>query len=89
LADLYFGPKTPDFWREEYDDPDAADYSFLDSCKVISEWFSSVEWPSYIDEDGHAIEDDQDAFDGTDIIRYEVDPRGLKHNLFGELASYL
>lgn len=87
MSDLYFGPKGPDYWREELDDPSAPDYSFTKSCKIVADWFDSVDWPSYVDEDGYAQR--FSYLEEWGVPYYEVTMADLKRELFGELASYI
>jgi hypothetical protein len=90
LLDLYYGPRGPDYWRTENDDPDAPDYRFLDSCKVLTGWFDSVDWPGYCDEEGRPMsldEVEQASEQGTTY--YEVDLAYLKQIIFGALERYI
>lgn len=90
LSDLYNGPKGPDYWREEMDDPSAPSYSFVESCKVVSKWFNGEDWPQYMDEECYPLDDmDRVNLEEDGLLYYEVDMRDLKHELFGELASYI
>lgn len=91
-SDLYFGPKDPDFWREEKDDPSLPDYSFIDSCRIISEWVDELDIPSFIDEDGCPVNDAEsvDYCNKYEIPYYEVCDRSFKSELLGsELAQYI
>lgn len=88
LSDLYNGPLGVSHFREE--DPDAPDYSFVKSCRIVSEWFHDQDWPSYCDEDGFPLDDmDRVNLEEEGIMYYAVDTKDIKHEIFGELASYL
>lgn len=87
--DLYYGPHGVDYWREEKGIDQ--DYSFTASCKAVSDWFDSQDWPQYCDEDGEPLaEGDRQNFEDEGIHYYEVDLSDLRKDLFGtELSKHL
>ena len=90
LSDLYQGPHSPDYWRDELDET-CPDYSFTASCKVVADWWENdADVPSYCDEDGYPQDlEFADQCEREGVRYYTVDRADVKRQLFGALASYL
>ena len=90
LGDLYCGPHGADHWRDHFNDPDAEDYSFRDSCAIVGSWFDEQDWPRFCDEEGYPMGiKDCNQYDMDGVPYYEVDLGDLRREMFGELSRYL
>lgn len=90
-SDLYNGPHRASHFRDQYEDETLEDYSFVGSCRFLSDWFNELDLPEYIDEDGFPVGDAEsvDYYNEHGIPYYELNKNDLKREVFDDLAPYI